>query len=150
MVSSRTQPGSRELAALTASARSDARFVQVAGAAVVSGHRLALEDLAPTTVWLLNGAPTTLGHMATGTFLDLWWDPASGLATSALHAVLGRADADTQLLGDTVLRVWAPRIVGSGIQYDMEVLNGALARRTGACVLFLGPGDPETRCSGPR
>lgn len=148
MVSTRIRTGSPDFLALTRSARNAVTFVQIARAAVLSGNQLTLEDLEPTTVWLANGQRERVGHMATGTFLDLWWHPESGLAASALRAVLGRADPDAQLLGDPVLRLRAPRISGSGVQYDVEVLNGSLAGRAGACVLFLGPGD-AVRVSAP-
>lgn len=143
MVSSRTRPGSREFLSLMSSARTAVTFVQVARAAVFVGGRLTLEDLEPTTIWLDHDRGERVGHMATGTFLDLWWHPESGLATAALRGVLGRADPDAQLLGDAVLRLRAPRISGSGLQYDAELLNGAMAGTAGACVLFLGPGDVD-------
>ena len=141
MVSTRTRPGSPDFVSLTRSAATAVTFVQVARAAVLAGNTLTLEDLEPTTVWLAHDLGERVGHMATGTFLDLWWHPESGLASGGLRGVLGRANPDAQLLGDPVLRLRAPRISGSGLQYAVEVLNGALAGRTGACVLFLGPGD---------
>lgn len=145
MVSTRTRPGSTDFLALTRSARESVTFVQVARAVVVAGRTLTLEDLEPTTVWLAHDQAERVGHMATGTFLDLWWHPDSGLVSGALRAVLGRADPDVQLLGDAVLRLRVPRISGAGLQYDMEIVNGALAGRAGACVLFLGPGDVDPR-----
>lgn len=148
MVSSRTRPGSRAFRSLVRSASTTVTFVQVARAAVLAGGRLRLEGLEPTTVWLANENGERLGHMATGTFLDVWWHPASGLASGALRALLGRADPDVQLLGDAVLRLRAPRINGSGLQYDAEVVNGSLASRVGACVLFLGPGDVDRAPAG--
>jgi hypothetical protein len=143
MVSTRVRPGSADFLALTRSARNSVTFVQVARAAVLTGNQLTLEDLEPTTVWLAQDQGVRVGHMATGTFLDVWWHPESGLAPGALRAVLGRADPDVQLLGDVVLRLRAPRISGSGLRYDAEVLNGSLAGSVGACVLFLGPGDAD-------
>ena len=144
MVSSRTRPGSRDFKTLVRSAATAATFIQVARAAVLDRNWLTLEDLEPTTVWLTHGDEERVGHMATGTFLELWWHPESTLSSSGLRAVLGRADPDAQLLGDPVLRLRAPRISGSGLRYDVEVLSGAMARRAGACVLFLGPGDVDT------
>lgn len=149
MVSSRTRPGSRELKVLARAALTDVTFVQVAGGALADGHRLALRDLAPTTVWLLHGALERVGHMATGTFLDLWWDEESRLSWSALGAVFGQADPQAQLLGDPLLTVRSPVISGSGIQYQVEVLNGTLPRQSGSCVLFVGPGGPRPGITPP-
>lgn len=143
MVTTRTRPGSREFLGLVSCARTAVTFVQVARAAVFLGGQLTLEDLEPTTVWLAHDQGERVGHMATGTFLDLWGHPESGLSGAALRGVLGRADPDAQLFGDAVLRMSSPRISGSGLQYDAELLNGAIAGTAGACVLFLGPGDVD-------
>lgn len=141
MVSTRTRPGSKEFESLTRSARTTVTFVQIARAAVFEGGRLTLEDLEPTTIWLTHAPGRRVGHMATGTFLDVWWHYDSGLALGSLKGVLGRADPDAQLLGDAVLRLRDPRISGSGLQYDAALINGSVAATVGACVLFLGPGD---------
>ena len=143
MVSTRTRQGSREFLRLVSSARTAVTFVQVARAAAFVGGALTLQDLEPTTIWLAHDQGERVGHMATGTFLDLWWHPESGLGSVALPGVLGRADPDAQLFGDAILRLRAPCISGSGLQYDAELLNGALAGTAGACVLFLGPGDVD-------
>jgi hypothetical protein len=148
MISTRTRPGSAEFMALVRSARESVTFVQVGRAALLVGKTLTIEDLEPTTVWLARDHTDRVGHMSTGTFLDVWCHPESGLTSNALRAILGRANPHAQLLGDPVLRLRAPRISGSGLRYDVEVLNGALAGRSGACVLFLGPGDAHLGLTG--
>lgn len=142
---SRTQPGSQQLQALVDAAVTDLILIQVAAASSSDAHRLTLSDLSPTTIWILQGPVQRIGHLSTGTFLDLWWDVRSGLSDSSLPAVLGRADAEGQFLPDPRFLLRAPRISGSGIQYDIEGLSGSAPSHTGACVLFLGPGRP----SGP-
>lgn len=141
MSSSRTQPGSLELAELARCARTSVTFIQLAGGATAEANGLTLADLAPSTIWILHGTPERMGHLATGTFLDLWWESESSRSSSWLRAALGPADPDAQLLGAPALRVGSPRISGSGIHYEIEVLAGVLPRDIGACVLFLGPGD---------
>lgn len=146
----RTQvgPSSPELATLARAALVDLTFVQVAAGAHVDGHLLTLCDLAPTTLWLRGGGREPIGYMATGTFLDLWWGPQSGLATTFLEADLGPADPEVATSAPVVFGVGAPRISGSGLQYDVEVLTGVLPRHCGACVLFVGPGSHPMRTAG--
>ena len=141
MATARTRPGGREFASLVRTARTATTFAQIARGAAFHRGLLTLEDLQPTTIWLTHDPEPRVGHMATGTFLDLWFHPESGLAATGLRAVLGRADPDAQLLGDAVLRVRNPRISGSGLQYDAWLCAGSVPRRVGSCVLFLGPGD---------
>ena len=142
---SRTRPGSQQLQVLVDAALTDLVLIQVAAASTSDAHRLTLRDLAPTTIWMLQGPVRRIGHLSTGTFLDLWWDPRSGLSDSPLPAVLGRADREGQRFPDPSFLLRSPRISGSGIQYDIDRLSGPGPGRTGACVLFLGPGRP----SGP-
>lgn len=135
---SRTAPGSDEMRRLADAALTRVLFIQVAGACVVAHHRLTVQDLAPTTIWLLEDPSLRVGHLSTGTFLDLWWDPRSGLGDSALPAALGQADPGAQRFPDPHLMLRSPRISGSGIQYDIEGSTGELPERCGACVLFVG------------
>lgn len=137
---SRTRPGSRELQELADVARTDLVLIQVASAFVADHHHLTLRDLSPTTIWLLDGPTRRIGHLSTGTFLDLWWDPCSGLGTSSLPALLGRAAPEAEHVPDPILMLRSPRINGAGIQYDVEEISGTLPSHSGACVLFLGPG----------
>lgn len=139
---SRTRPGSKQMQVLVDAARTDLVLIQVASAFVADHHRLTLVGLAPTTIWLLDDTTRRIGHLSTGTFLDLWWDAQSGLGGSSVPALLGRADPEAQDLPDPALLLRSPRISGSGIQYDAEVVSGTLPSHSGACVLFLGPVRP--------
>jgi hypothetical protein len=130
------------------SAGSALTYVQLARSLHVDGQVLTLENLAPSTVWLLSGAEEQVGNIATGTFLDLWWEPTSGLSSTLPRAVLALAAAEAQVLGDSVMLLSSPRISGSGIQYDVEVLEGVLPGRSGACVLYIGPVDPKSPDQG--
>lgn len=126
---------------LAHAALADLTFVQVAAGAHLDGLRLTLLDLSPTTVWLRGARPERMGYMATGTFLDLWWSDESGLGPTFLRADLGPADPEVATSIPPVFGVGAPRICGSGLQYDVEALDGVPARQCGACVLFVGPGS---------
>ena len=147
----RTQvgPSSPELTTLARAALVNLTFVQVAAAARIDGHRLTLLDLSPTTLWLHGAGPERVGYMATGTFLDLWWGPESGLATAFLEAELGPADPEVATSVPVAFGVGAPRISGSGLQYDVEVLTGVLPQHCGACVLFIGPGSHPMTTGAP-
>jgi len=149
MPSTRTQPGSQELAELVRHARTAVTFVQVAGGARADAHGLTLSDLSPSTIWILHDTPHRVGHLATGTFLDLWWDAGSGLSSSWLRAVLGQADPDAQVLGSPVLWVSSPQISGSGLTYESDRLGDALPRDVGSCMLFLGPGSRPREDAAP-
>ncbi|GAA3810682.1 hypothetical protein [Cellulomonas soli] len=114
-------------------------YVQLARGLRYARGALRLEQLAPATIWVLDEPTTTVGQISTGAFLDLWWQPHEGVGAPSSVARLRLLGADTHLLGDPLLRVRSPRITGSGLTYDVEVLAGVVPGRAGGCVLFINP-----------
>lgn len=119
-------------------------YVQLARGLRCARGALRLEQLAPATIWVLDEPTTTVGQMSTGAFLDLWWQPHEGTGAPSPIARLRLLGADTHLLPDPLLLVRAPRISGSGLTYDVEVLSGVVPGRAGGCVLFINPTDVPT------
>jgi hypothetical protein len=135
-------------------------FIQVARAMSFDGTSLVLTDLSPTVSYVAASAPTVLGHISTGAFLDLWsssQEPA--VLASSRPAVLSLADPDRSPLGDAVVRLTRPRIHDTGLTYDVTLVEGTLPSSSGSCVLYVnatvgseadevGRGDEPGR--GPR
>lgn len=116
-------------------------FIQVARGMHFDGTALELVDLAPTMPYVASSPPTVLGHISTGAFLDLW---ASGRVpagdAAACPCVLSLADPTIVPLGDALLLVTRPRIHGTGLQYSVTLIGGALPSSSGSCVLYVNAG----------
>ena len=122
---------------------SDDTFVLVARGAVVDDHVLDLVDLAPSTIrveWAGGGQVT---YLSTGQFLDLWEE----VQATTVPADLGLLAA-TLVAGERVrLDVRRPRIVGSGLRWNVTDVHGWLPHESGACVLVVNPpGPPVPDC----
>ncbi len=123
-------------------------FVQVARGLASSGSSLDLLDLAPVTVCVAPGPASSLSHVTTGAFLDLWVAADERVTDQrGRRGVLSVVDPESRPIYDTVLRLHRPRIHGSGLQYDVEVVDGILPTSSGSCVLFVQPVllQPATR-----
>lgn len=116
-------------------------YVQLARGLHFDNGALRLDDLAPSTIWVRRGGTTKLGQISTGTFLDLWWDSPDGPTAHAPRARLTLLDPDAHLLGDPILSLKGPRITGSGITYDVDIVAGVIPSDSGSCVLFVNPPD---------
>ena len=114
-------------------------YVQVARRALYDGISLTLLDLAPATVFLAEQPVTSVGHVATGEFLDRWYADANGQGTQAVPAVLSVMDAERGPGADAQVLLSLPRIREAGLEYQVRVLDGEVAASSGACVLFIRP-----------
>ena len=115
-------------------------FVQVARGVAFTGSTLGLLDLAPVTVFVGPPASGSLGHVTTGAFLDLWWAAADVPGReSERRGVVSLVDPETMPRYDALVRLSRPRIHGSGLRYDAELVEGVLPPSSGSCVLFIHP-----------
>lgn len=115
-------------------------FVQVARGVAFTGSTLGLLELAPVTVCVGPPPAGTLSHVTTGAFLDLWW-AASDAPGGENHrrGVVSLVDPETRPRYDALVRLSRPRIHGSGLRYDVELVEGPLPPSSGSCVLFIHP-----------
>lgn len=127
-----------------------ATFVQMARGLHLRHGALRLDDLAPSTIWILHPSSELVGQFSTGEFLDLWCVLYDAPRNRAPRARLTLLDPDAQLLGDPVLLVSSPRISGSGLTYDVKVLSGVIPEDSGSCVLFIDSPFREPRTDDTR
>jgi hypothetical protein len=126
-------------------------YVQVARGLTFDGATLELLDLAPVTVCVAPAPGCSLAHVTTGAFLDLWWatdDPAVGERWR--RGVVSLVDPEHRPSLDALVRLRRPRIHGSGLRYDVELVEGVLPPSSGSCVLFVHPAtDASTTAEAP-
>jgi hypothetical protein len=80
-----------------------------------------------------------VGHVCTGAVLDRWADATTDSRARSwqVPGTLGLLDAEAQVGGDAVFLVSNPRMTADGLAYDAEVVQGAVPKESGACVLYL-------------
>ncbi len=120
-------------------------YLQQARGLAFTGSCLELLDLDPVTVCVLPAPAGALGHMTTGAFLDLWWAVAERVAAGATRrAVVALVAPGSLGAYDALVLVGRPRIHGSGLRYDAELVEGVLPASSGSCLLVVHPAAAPT------
>lgn len=119
-------------------------FAHVAPRMRFDGQTLTLVDLAPSTIVMTRsleppGDPPELSYLPTGVFLDRWAERARDVLPHRcrMRGTLRLLDPDAQVAGRAVVLLRTPRLAVDGLAYDIDVLEGIVPARSGACVLFL-------------
>jgi hypothetical protein len=119
-------------------------FIQIAHRVTHRRRVLHLADLSPVTLSVSAPPASRIGHLTTGAFLDLWqsgtYRAPDGWRRFGVVALL---DPENWPFGDALVRVSEPCIHGSGLQYRVDLLEGALPESSGAAVLLIHPPGVE-------
>jgi hypothetical protein len=78
-----------------------------------------------------------VGHLVTSDFLDQWAMRFGRTGFTHAMAVLTFVDVEDAHLGEVTLRVWDPRIAGSGLHWAAEVVEGRMPAASGSCLLSI-------------
>ena len=116
--------------------RIDALFVQSATGFTSEGGTITLHGLAESTVYFADRPRREVGHMRSSSFIELWDVGVYSFAIDPPNAVLSfLGDGNTP--DDVVVVLHDPRLDGENLTYRVDVLEGTLPERTGACSLFI-------------
>jgi hypothetical protein len=116
--------------------RIDALFVQSATGFTSEGATITLHGLAESTVYFADRPRREIGHIPSHRFVELWESGPSSFAVDPPNAVLSFLD-DGNAPDDVVIVLHDPQLDGENLTYRVDVLEGALPDRTGACSLFI-------------
>jgi hypothetical protein len=114
-------------------------FVQLAKAASSSDGSLTLEDASPSTLYFADRPERVVGHMTNEQFIADWGEGDDSFAADPPNAVLSFVEPGADLPSDVVVVLHEPALDGDNITYDVDVLEGQLPARAGACTLFIDP-----------
>ena len=116
--------------------RIDALFVQSATGFTSEGGTVTLHGLGESTVYFADRPRREVGHMRSSSFIELWDVGVYSFGIDPPNAVLSFLD-DDDAPDDVVVVLHDPQLEGDDLTYKVDVLEGALPDRTGACSLFI-------------
>lgn len=116
--------------------RIDALFVQSATGFTSDGETITLHGIAESTVYFADRPRREVGHMRSNSFIELWDVGVYSFAIDPPNAVLSFLDGDDSP-DDVVVVLHEPRLEGDGLSYRVDVLEGTLPERSGACSVFI-------------
>jgi hypothetical protein len=116
--------------------RIDALFVQSATGFTSDGGTITLHGLAESTVYFADRPRREVGHMRSSSFIELWDVGVYSFAIDPPNAVLSFLDGD-DAPDDVVVVLHEPSLDGDALSYRVDVLEGTLPERSGACSVFI-------------
>jgi hypothetical protein len=134
--SGRETPGKTVSFGSSAHERIDALFVQSAAGFTSEGGTITLHGLAESTVYFADRPRREVGHMRSSSFIELWHVGVYSFAVDPPNAVLSFLDGD-DAPDDVVLVLHEPSLEGDSLSYRVDILEGTLPERSGACSVFI-------------
>jgi hypothetical protein len=116
--------------------RIDALFVQSATGFTSEEGTITLHGLAESTVYFADRPRREVGHMRSSSFIELWDVGVYSFAIDPPNAVLSFLDGD-DAPADVVVVLHEPSLDGDALSYRVDVLEGTLPERSGACSVFI-------------
>lgn len=118
----------------------EAMFVQSAVEATVEGGVLTLHDVSASTLFFADRPQRVVGHVTSEMFVDMWDEGENSFAEDPPNAVLAFLEAGDDVPDDVVTVIRNPRMDGTRLSYDIEVLEGTMpAHAKGGVTLFIDP-----------
>jgi hypothetical protein len=115
--------------------RIDALFVQSAMGFSSESGAVTLHGLTESTIYFADRPRREFGHMRSRNFIELWDVGIHCFGVDPPNAVLSFLDDGDH--DDVVLILRDPQLAGDTLTYQVEVLEGVLPRRAGACAVFI-------------
>ncbi len=118
----------------------EAMFVQSASESSVDDGVLTLHDVSPSTLYFSDRPQRVVGHVTSTMFVDMWDEGENSFAADPPNAVLAFLESGDDVPEDVVTVIRNPRMDGSALSYDVEVLEGTMpAHAKGGVTLFIDP-----------
>jgi hypothetical protein len=118
----------------------EAMFVQTAAEAAVVDDVLTLHDASRSTLYFSDRPERVVGHVTSEMFVDMWDEGENSFAENPPNAVLAFLEPGEDVPEDVVTVIRNPRMEGTTLSYDIEVLEGTMpAHAKGGVTLFIDP-----------
>ena len=117
----------------------ESMFVQTAQGMRSDGKTLTLRGVTPSTLFFSDRPKRVVGQMSTEDFVDLWGVGDNSFQTDPPNAVLSFLEAGADVPEDVVVVISDPKLIGGGLTYSIEVLEGTLPAQAGPVTLFVDP-----------
>jgi hypothetical protein len=110
-------------------------FVQTAPGMRYADGVLTLTEVSPITVLFSDRPERLAGHMLTDDFVPFWSEGDDSFKSDPPNADVALLEADT--VENVVVTLHDPKFEGGNLSYRVDVLEGELPARGGACSLFI-------------
>ena len=114
-------------------------FVQSASGLTTSDHTLTFHGLSPSTLFFADRPQRVVGHLSSQKFVSEWGDGENSFAEDPPNAVVSFLEAGDKTPEEATVVLSAPQMNQDSLTYTIEILEGTLPARAGACSIFIDP-----------
>ncbi len=111
-------------------------IVMNAGGASISGTTLTLTGIAANSIVFADRPVRAAGHAMTATLLDEW-NHGDSFANDPPNATISVFGATEDEIRDAVVVLKSPKLDGTTLTFDVEVLDGSIDGATGPAAVFI-------------
>ena len=123
-------------------------FVVNADGATLEGKQLTLTGVAPNSIVFADRPVRAAGHVSTEYLIGEWDTGKGSFAKDPPNATVSVLSKDGLSAGDAVVVLKNPRLDGDRLSFDVDVLEGDLAKADGPAAVFIDIiGMPRTPLS---
>jgi hypothetical protein len=141
-----TGEGEEAAAQTAAPAKVEYLFVQSAEKATLSGGKLQLRGVSPSTVYFSDRPERVADHVPTNSFVKQWGKGADSFRDDPPNAALSLLGSDE--VEEVVVTLRSPMLKAGTLLYEVDVLEGPKEVSGGPCSLFIDViGRPMTPIS---
>jgi hypothetical protein len=131
-----TAPAQRSIGA-TKSQMVPSLAVINSGGASLTGGKLTLSGVAANSIVFADRPVRAAGHVLTKHFIQQWGEGKDSFAKDPPNATISVFNADGSAIQDAVVVLKMPKLDGSNLTFDVDVLEGNLAGANGPASLFI-------------
>lgn len=117
----------------------EAMFVQTASGLTSDNRTITFQGLSPSTLFFADRPQRVVGHVTTQKFVSQWGDGENSFAEDPPNAVVSFLEAGDKTPEEATVVLSAPQLSQDSLTYNIEILEGTLPARAGACSLFIDP-----------
>ncbi len=117
----------------------EAMFVQMASALTSDEGTVTLHGIGPATLFFADRPDRVVGHVGTPKFVSQWGEGENSFADDPPNAVFTFIEAGDVVPEEATVVLREPREAGDALTYSIELLEGSLPAKAGACSLFIDP-----------
>lgn len=108
-----------------------------AGGAMLADGKLTLTGVTPNSIVFADRPVRSAGHVLTSDFIKQWDEGADSFAKDPPNATISVFSMDGATVEDAVVVLKSPKLEGSQLTFDVDVLEGSIEGAGGAASLFI-------------
>ncbi|MGX9992583.1 hypothetical protein ACS4RR_026195 (plasmid) [Rhizobium sp. Z1P35] len=132
-----TAPAAKTIGATTATKMVPSLAVLNSGGATLVDGKLTMTGITPNSIVFADRPVRSAGHVLTTEFIKEWDEGKDSFAVDPPNATISVLSSDGTAVEDAVVVLTKPKLDGGTLTFDVQVLEGDIAKANGPASLFI-------------